>query len=80
MSKLTLTIDPEVVREAKEYAANNQQSLSTLVENYLKSLPGASSQKKTALNGTVAELAGIISEEEPLELDSYTDYLQGKYQ
>ena len=38
MNKLTLTVDPEAVRQAKAYAANQQQSLSKLVENYLKSL------------------------------------------
>ena len=36
MSKLTLTIDPDVIRLAKSYAASQQKSLSKLVENYLK--------------------------------------------
>ena len=80
MSKLTLTVDPEVVRQAKVYAASQQQSLSKLVENYLKSLPNPASPKETRLSGTVAELAGIISEQELEASGSYTDYLQDKYQ
>jgi hypothetical protein len=38
ISKLTLTIDNDVIMNAKKYASANQRSLSDLVENYLKSL------------------------------------------
>jgi hypothetical protein len=36
-SKLTLTIDESVIKRAKEYARSTGNSLSNLVENYLKS-------------------------------------------
>jgi len=36
-SKLTLTIDRSVIKRAKEYAHDTGNSLSNLVENYLKS-------------------------------------------
>jgi len=36
-SKFTLTIDRSVIKRAKEYAHDTGNSLSNLVENYLKS-------------------------------------------
>ncbi len=80
MSKLTLTVDPDVVRQAKVYAASQQQSLSKLVENYLKNLPATTPREKVELKGIVAELAGIITEDELTAVDNYTHYLQEKYQ
>ncbi len=37
-TKLTLTIDDTVIRSAKDYAQKSGKSLSSVVENYLKSL------------------------------------------
>jgi hypothetical protein len=37
-TKLTLTIDPEVIAKAKQYAREHGRSLSNLIENYLQSL------------------------------------------
>ena len=37
-TKLTLTIDDSVIAEAKKYASRKGESLSALVENYLKSV------------------------------------------
>ncbi|MFL0684016.1 MAG: DUF6364 family protein [Algoriphagus aquaeductus] len=37
-TKLTLTIEKDVIEQAKEYAAKQGQSLSSLVENYFKLL------------------------------------------
>lgn len=38
LAKLTLTIDQEVVENAKIYAKKNGRSLSSLIEGYLKAL------------------------------------------
>ena len=38
MAKLTLSIDAEVIRRAKQYARGQGRSLSDVVENYLKLL------------------------------------------
>lgn len=35
-TKLTLTLEKEVIEKAKEFAARQGQSLSSLVENYFK--------------------------------------------
>lgn len=40
-SKLTLTIDKEVVESAKVYAKEHGRSVSELVENYLRKLAGS---------------------------------------
>lgn len=37
-TKLTLTIDDAVIQQAKLFAKNKENSLSNIVENYLKSL------------------------------------------
>lgn len=37
-TKLTLTLEKDVIEKAKEYAARQGQSLSSLVENYFKHL------------------------------------------
>lgn len=48
-TKLTLTIEEEVIKKAKEYAGKKNRSLSSIIENYLKTLtkdenPGAKQQ------------------------------------
>lgn len=37
-TRLTLTLDQEVIEEAKKYANSNGRSLSSIIEEYLKSL------------------------------------------
>ena len=80
MSKLTLTVDPDVVKQAKAYAAGQQQSLSKLVENYLRTLPASTGELQVKLTGVTAELAGVIDEKDLERVENYTNYLQKKYQ
>ena len=59
VTKLTLTIDASIIAMSKEYAKEKGQSLSQLVENYLKSLtPGI--QQKQFIDPSVQKLKGII--------------------
>lgn len=58
-AKLTLTIEEKVISSAKKYAQKKGESLSNLVENYLKSI----SAKETDLNtfsSKVTKLMGVI--------------------
>jgi len=48
-TKLTLTIDGNVIRDAKEYAKSRGISLSKLIEAYLRSVSNAD-YKKSDLN------------------------------
>ena len=60
-TKLTLTLEAEVIEAAKNYAAMNGRSLSDLVENYLKSLPVKKEPKSTKYSPKVQKLKGIIT-------------------
>lgn len=60
-SKLTLTLNKEVIEEAKKYASSNGHSLSEMVENYFKFLtekrPATHSKKSSP---RVEKLRGIV--------------------
>jgi Family of unknown function (DUF6364) len=58
-TKLTLTIEDGVIKNAKNYAKQKGRSLSGLVENYLKSLTGAAAEKEV-LTPRVKRLKGAI--------------------
>lgn len=66
-TKLTLTINDEVIRAAKFYARSKEKSLSKLVENYLKSL-ALSSEKYQELAPEILKLKG------KLKLPEHFDY------
>lgn len=58
-TKLTLTINDEVIRTAKNYARLKEKSLSSVVENYLKSLD-ATTEKKSKLSPEIMKLKGKL--------------------
>ena len=58
-TRLTLTIDDDVISVAKKYAKKNGKSLSTLVENYLKSLTSTQSEEES-ISPRVLKLMGKI--------------------
>ncbi len=74
-SKLTLSINPTVIEEAKKYAKASGKSLSNIVEEYLKSLTTTdhSDEKQSSLK-IVRELKGAIKL--PKDFTSYKDLLQ----
>lgn len=58
-TKLTLTIDDSVISVAKKYAKQKGESLSGIVENYLKSL--TSNERKTEeISPRIIKLMGVI--------------------
>ena len=58
-TKLTLTIDDNVISSAKKYAQRKGKSLSHLVENYLKSI-GTKDTGTYVISPKVSKLRGII--------------------
>ncbi|WKN40801.1 DUF6364 family protein [Tunicatimonas pelagia] len=75
MSKLTLSINQSVIEEAKAYAKASGKSLSSIVEEYLKSLSkdkGDSSQKHPS--SIVNELKGSVRM--PKDFSSYKELLE----
>ena len=67
-TKLTLTIEEEVIRIAKEYAKEKGQSLSDLVENYFKLITNNRRQiEPEQLSPRVKRLRGIIKMDDELD-------------
>lgn len=59
-TKLTLSIDKEVVEKAKKYAAGVSQSISEIVESYLKTI-AMEADPASELSERVKQLAGTFS-------------------
>lgn len=58
-TKLTLTIEQEVIERAKKYASEKNRSLSDIIENYLRLITKERKvEKKSKLNSTVEKLRG----------------------
>ena len=58
-TKLTLTVDKEIIELAKSYARLHGRSLSDLIENYLKSLV-KNDHPKNELSPKVRRLLGAV--------------------
>lgn len=61
ITKLTLTIEEEVIEKTKKYAASTGNSLSKLVENYFRSL--INDESKTPQSKKLQKLKGIIPDD-----------------
>ena len=58
-TKLTLTIEKEIIKRAKNYAKKKNRSLSDIIENYLKTLTKEDQkQKENNLSPIVKSLKG----------------------
>jgi len=80
-TKLTLTIEKEVIEIAKEYAKEKGHSLSELVENYFKLITvNRRKIKPKQLSYKVKKLRGIISTNENFNYkQTLTEELSKKY-
>lgn len=80
-TKLTLTIEKEVIEIAKDYAKKKGQSLSEMVENYFKFVTVKRMKvKEKQLSTKVRKLRGIIKTDEPLDYKQIlTEELSKKY-
>ncbi|MEM9919174.1 MAG: DUF6364 family protein [Bacteroidota bacterium] len=77
MSKLTLSISQSVIEEAKKYAKSSGKSLSSIVEEYLKSLSESQgSRGEKPKNKILAELRGSVKLPEEYRNASYKEILQ----
>jgi hypothetical protein len=79
-TKLTLSLNKDIIQEAKIYAKQHNVSLSFLIENYLQKIIADYQSKTTSKGSIVNELSGIISlNEGDNSKDDYIDYLTEKY-
>lgn len=58
--KLTLSVSEEVIEKAKKYAAEHNQSISSLVENYLASLVNEDAGNYTPVNAELQALYSLL--------------------
>ena len=58
--KLTLSVSEEVIEKAKKYAAEHNQSISSLVENYLASLVNEDAGNYTPVNTELQALHSLL--------------------
>jgi len=68
-TKLTLTVDQRVIAAAKDYAVEKNRSLSSIVEEYLKSLTRTADKNRAELSKEVLKLKGSVK-----SLDKDVDY------
>ncbi|NEN25096.1 hypothetical protein G3O08_16470 [Cryomorpha ignava] len=70
-SKLTLSINEQVISDSKKYARNHGRSLSSIVEEYLETLV---SNENVRLLDIVQELKGSVKT--PEDFTSYKETLE----
>jgi len=58
--KLTLSVSEEVIEKAKKYAAEHNQSISSLVENYLASLVNEDAGNYVPVNTELQALHSLL--------------------
>ncbi|MBS9766652.1 MAG: hypothetical protein KGV44_03810 [Flavobacteriaceae bacterium] len=80
-TKLTLTIEKDIINITKEYAKEKGQSLSELVENYFKLITIKRREiKPKELSPKVKKLRGILKTEENFNYKkTLTEELSQKY-
>ena len=83
-TKLTLKLEAEVIRQAKNYAISQQRSLSSIVEDYLKLLTNQAGPDKDALEVELSPFVRSMATgvKIPSGIDykeAYADHLMEKY-
>ena len=73
-TKLTVRIPRDLVDKAKQYAQQNQTTLTSLIEAYLQTLPDHGVLENAPI---VQRLAGILSPE--VSIEGYRRHLEDKY-
>jgi len=79
-TKLTLSLDSEVIALAKEFAKSHHRSLSRMVEDFFRSLHDLEESSEPEVTGLVAELSGILPENVSGDVkEAYIQHLEEKY-
>ena len=77
--KLTLSLDRDIIEQAKEFARSQHKSLSKLIEGYLRQTARSDDEAKQ-VTPLVAKLSGVIDARKLGDHKSdYGDYLADKY-
>ncbi len=68
-TKLTLSVEKEIIELSKEYAKKSGRSLSDLIENYLKTLVVSTQHQPEKLGPITKKLSGIIKVSHNKDID-----------
>jgi hypothetical protein len=79
-TKLTLSLDKDIIERSKIYAREHNMSLSSLVENLLLKIISEYREKNDRPGSIVKELSGIVNLEEVDYKADHVKYLEEKYQ
>lgn len=77
-SKLTLKLNESVIERAKQYAKENNISLSRMIESYLQAVT-LKKRTKLKISPLVESLTGVIELESYDYKKDYSDFLSKKY-
>ncbi len=77
-TKLTLKLNEIVIEQAKQYAKDNNISLSRMIESYLRAIT-IREKNKIKISPLVDSLTGVIELEKMDYRKDYTDFLSKKY-
>lgn len=78
-AKLTLSLDRDIIEQAKEFAGTQHKSLSKLIEGYLRQATSPNDVPKQT-TPLVAKLSGVIDARKLGDYkNDYGDYLTDKY-
>lgn len=78
-AKLTLSLDRDIIEQAKEFASSQHKSLSKLIEGYLRQAT-SSTVEQQQVTPLVARLSGVIDARKLGDHKSgYGDFLADKY-
>lgn len=78
-AKLTLSLDRDIIEQAKEFARSQHKSLSKLIEGYLRQVAHPDDDL-TQVTPLVAKLSGVIDARKLGDHKrDYGDYLADKY-
>ena len=75
---MTLTIDKEVIEQAKRYAKSENRSLSNLIENLLKTVTDKEEPKYDEIHPDVSALRGSFKMPKNLSLDYKKELREAK--
>ncbi len=81
-TKLTISIDKNIIKRAKIYASGRNKSLSRIIEDYLKVLSDSSSieTESSDIPPVTGSLGGILKGKKEIDFhSSITDYLENKH-
>jgi hypothetical protein len=77
-AKLTLKLDSVIIEKAKEYAKENNVSLSKMIENYLQAI-SIRKDEMHDISPLVENLTGVISLDNEDYKKDYSEFLNRKY-